>query len=84
MTTRVLPSALMRQARLVAATLIAALWRTRSADEVDAALEAMPAPQRAMAVGAVLAGLFGASLFAAQWGLLGIALFFVAVIVLVA
>jgi hypothetical protein len=67
----------------VAATLIARVRRGETPDSVEARLWSRPARDRAMIVGATLAGLFVTALLAAQGGLFGMAAFFVAVILLV-
>ncbi len=73
-----------RRARDVAAALVAPFWRGEDARGVAARLEALPPGRQAGAVGAVLGLLFLFSLFAAQFGLLGLAVFWLAVMYLVA
>jgi hypothetical protein len=72
-----------RQSRLVAVTLIAAVWRSRRAEEIDAAVGRLSETRQRMVVGGVLGFLFLLSLFAAQFGLLGLALFWAAVVLTV-
>lgn len=66
--------------RRVAATLIAGLWPGRSLRDVDAALAAQPARQRTAIVGAVLTCLVLAGFFAAQFGWIGVLVFWMLVI----
>jgi hypothetical protein len=77
-------SAIGRRARIVAATLIAGLWPGRDAPEIACRISSLPRGQQAAVVGGVLGFLFLLSLFAAQFGLLGMAVFFMTVIVVVA
>ncbi|RBI84950.1 hypothetical protein DRV85_09800 [Rhodosalinus halophilus] len=72
-----------RQCRMVAVALIASLWRTRAPEEIDAAIGGLPAARQSAVVGGVLGFLFLLSLFAAQFGLVGLALFWLAVILIV-
>jgi hypothetical protein len=74
---------LARTGRTVAAALIAGFRRNEDADTVEARLRELPPRLQAQIVGAVLAGLFVASLFAAQFGLPGILVFMLAVILIV-
>ena len=70
--------------RDVAAALLAGLWRTRDAETVVREIENLsPRAQAAFTV-ATLALLLAVSFFAAQFGLLGLAVFWMAVIWLVA
>jgi hypothetical protein len=71
------------RARTVAAAFIARFRRGESLDTVEARLRAMSPRDQAMAVGGTLGLVFVAALLAAQGGLLGMALFFVAVILIV-
>jgi hypothetical protein len=68
--------------RRVAATLIAGLWPGRSLREVDDALAARPAGQQAAITGGVLFCLILAGFFAAQFGWIGILVFWMMVIVI--
>ncbi len=70
-------------ARSVSATLIAGLWRRMTSEQVEARLKALPAREQAGLVGGVLGLLFLCSLFAAQFGILGMLAFWLVVIVLV-
>ena len=72
-----------RQSRVVAVTLIAAVWRTRRAEEIDAAVARLSEARQRMVVGGVLGFLFLLSLFAAQFGLVGLAVFWAAVVLTV-
>ena len=68
--------------RRVAATLIAGLWPGRSLREVDEALAARPARQQTAITGGVLLCLVLAGFFAAQFGWLGILVFWMMVIMI--
>jgi erythromycin esterase-like protein len=70
-------------ARRVAATLIAGVWRTRSAREVDVWLRRRSRQNRALVIGGVLAALLGLSIVAAQFGWVGMLVFWLGVIILV-
>lgn len=70
-------------ARTVAATLVAGLWRRMSAEQIEARLKALPARDQAGLVGGVLGLMLLCSLFAAQFGILGMLGFWLAVILLV-
>lgn len=74
---------LARTARTVASALIAGFRRGEDADRVEARLRMLPVRDQALIVGATLAGLFTASLLAAQFGLPGLLAFMLAVIILV-
>mgnify|MGYP005845583951 CR=1 FL=1 len=74
---------LARTGRTVAAALIAGFARRLDADAVEARLRMLPAREQAPIVGATLAGLFVASLLAAQFGLPGLLVFMLAVIALI-
>ena len=69
--------------RRVAATLIAGVWRTRSAREVDVWLRRRSRQNRALVIGGVLAALLGLSIVAAQFGWVGMLVFLLGVIILV-
>lgn len=69
--------------RNVAALLIAGVWRRLSADEVRDRLAGLPVRSEAAIVGGTLGALFLACLLAAQFGLLGLALLGLAVVVIV-
>ena len=79
-----LTDAALTRCRLVVAMLVAGAWPGREAPEVDAQIAALPKPRQIGVLGGVLGMLFLLSLFAAQFGLLGMALFFLVVILLVA
>lgn len=69
--------------RDVAAALIAALWPGRDLTEVLAWMDAgSPARQRAIVLGA-LAALFALSMIAAQFGLIGLCIFWMLIIWLI-
>jgi hypothetical protein len=70
-------------ARLVAASLIAGVDRRRSLRDVHDALSARSLRQQILITGGVLLTLFGACLFAAQFGLVGLLVLFLAIVVLV-
>ena len=72
------------RARMVAAMLMAAFWPGRDAPDLAARIEAQQPRAQAAIVGGVLGMLFLLSLFSAQFGLLGIALFWGAVVLVVA
>lgn len=68
--------------RRVAATLIAGLWPGRSLRDVDDALAARPPRQQAAITGGVLLCLVLVGFFAAQFGWIGILIFWMAVILI--
>jgi hypothetical protein len=68
--------------RRSASTLITGLWPGRSLHDVDDALAALPVSQQAAITSGVFLGLVMAGLFAAQFGWIGILLFWLAVIVI--
>jgi len=72
-----------RLCRTVAVTLIAGVKRRMPEDEVEARVLALPLRDQAILTGAALTALFLVSLLAAQFGLIGLALFGLAVIALV-
>ena len=65
-----------------ASTLIAGLWPGHSLHDVDHALAALPVRQQAAITSGVFLGLVMAGIFAAQFGWIGILLFWLAVIVI--
>ena len=69
--------------RNVTAALIAGLWRSRSQDEIEARLKALPVREQAVISGSVLSALFLTSLLFAQLGLVGLAAFLLVVILIV-
>lgn len=69
--------------RISAVALIAGVCRSRSIRDIDAAITARPVQQQAAITAGVLGALFGLSLIAAQFGWVGMLLFWLAVIVLV-
>lgn len=69
--------------RRAAATLVGGFLRNRPLAEIDAALAARPAREQALLVGGVLAALALLSFLAAQFGVVGMLGFWLAVIVLV-
>jgi hypothetical protein len=75
---------LLRHGRVVSAQLIGGFWPGRDAEWAEQRLAALPPSRQVGAIGGVLAMLFLTSLFAAQFGLLGMALFLLAVILVVA
>lgn len=78
--TRMIPLA--RRCRTVAAALVAAFWPGKTGTQVEGVIAALPQVQQISVVSGVLALLFLLSLFAAQFGVLGLGLFFVLVIVI--
>ncbi len=68
--------------RRVAATLIAGLWPGRNLRDVDKALAAKPPRQQTTIIGALLLCLVLAGFFAAQFGWIGILVFWMVVILL--
>lgn len=73
-----------RHCRLVAAALIAGPWPGRDLSDVEAAIASQPAGRQAVIVTGVLGLLAGLSFFAGQFGLIGLAVFWIAVILIVA
>jgi len=71
---------LARRCRTVAAALVGALWPGKTGADVEAEISALSARGQVAVVGGVLALLFLLSLFAAQFGIVGLAIFFAAVI----
>lgn len=69
--------------RKVAIVVIAGVCRWRSPEEVSAAIEARPLAQQATITVGVLAILFACSLVAAQFGWIGMLVFWLVVIALV-
>ena len=72
-----------RRCRTVAAALIGAFWRGKSGADVEALITDLAMRRQVSVVVGVLAFLFLVSLFAAQFGLVGLAGFFVVVILLI-
>lgn len=70
-------------ARTVAATLVAGVWRRMSAEQIEARFKALAPREQAGTVGGVLGLVFLLSLFAAQFGLLGLLAFWLVVVLLV-
>ena len=70
-------------ARTVSASLIAGVWRSRSIPQVEAQIKRLSTRDQAGVVGGVLALLLLLSMFAAQFGIIGLMVFWLAVIVLV-
>jgi hypothetical protein len=75
---------LAQQARNVAAMVIAAFWPGISAADVLTRLMAMPGKRQAGVVGSVMAMMFLLALFAAQFGVIGLAVYFGAAVVIAA
>ncbi|MGY6633379.1 MAG: hypothetical protein ACXIU8_06490 [Alkalilacustris sp.] len=69
--------------RTVSATLIAGVWRSRSIDQVEARIKRLGLRDQVGVVGGVLGGMVLLSLFSAQFGLVGMLAFFLAVVVLI-
>ncbi|MGY6411935.1 MAG: hypothetical protein ACXIUV_13045 [Alkalilacustris sp.] len=70
-------------ARTVSATLIAGVWRSRTISQVESRIKQLSLRDQGGVVGGVLALLLLLSLFAAQFGIIGLMVFWLAVIVLV-
>ena len=71
------------QARTVSAALIAPFMRRATVEDIACWIDDMPAGQRRLVVGATLGLLFLAALAAAQFGIVGMCVFFLGVILLV-
>ena len=69
--------------RDVAAALIASLWRGHATDDVVALIEREPLPRQRGIVFGTLTALFLLSIGAAQFGLIGMCLFWIGVILLI-
>lgn len=69
--------------RTVAATLIAGVWRRRSIEEVEGRIKTLALREQVGVVGGVLGLMLLLSLFAAQFGILGLLAFLLGVVVLV-
>lgn len=69
--------------RSCAAALIAGVSRKRDARAIEDRLKSLPVRDQVWMVGSVLMALFMASLFAAQFGIIGLLVFFMLVIVLI-
>ncbi len=61
---------------------VAVFWRRRSVKEIDAALAARSPGEQALAFGAIAFALLGLSLFAAQFGWVGLLVFWLGLIVI--
>ena len=72
-----------RRCRDVAVALIAAVSRRAGFAEVEARITALSLREQAAITGAVLVLLFGLSLLSAQFGPLGVALYLLAIVLLV-
>jgi hypothetical protein len=75
---------LAQQARNVTAMVIAAFWPGMSPAEVLSRLMTMPGRQQASVVGSVMAMMFLLALFAAQFGVIGLAVYLGAAVVIAA
>lgn len=73
-----------RQCRNATVALIAGLWPGRSIGEIESRLIALPLRQQGWVVTSVLGMMGLISLFAAQFGILGLALFYFAAVALIA
>ena len=69
--------------RKVAAALIAGVWRKRSVREIDAWIRRRPGRDQVMITGGVLVALLALSLVAAQFGWVGMLVFWLGIIVIV-
>lgn len=71
------------QCRTVAVALLSGCCRRFGFHEIEARVLALPPVQRTSIIGATLALMFGASMIAAQFGFLGMAIFFAGVVFLI-
>ena len=69
--------------RTVSATLIAGVWRRRSIEEVEGRIKALSLRDQVGVVAGVLSLMVLLSLFAAQFGILGLLAYLLGVVVLV-
>ena len=69
--------------RSAASALIAGFWRRMTVSEVEERLKAQPLRDQIAIVGGVLTALLAVSLFAAQFGIIGILVFLLAVVLIV-
>ncbi|EEW25802.1 hypothetical protein [Rhodobacter ferrooxidans] len=69
--------------RAIVAALLERLWRAPDGASAEARLKALPQRSQALIVGCVLLLLFVTSLIAAEFGWIGMLVFFLAVIALV-
>ncbi|MBK5928924.1 hypothetical protein [Rhodobaculum claviforme] len=83
MTHHSLLSPMGQMCRTVSATLIAGVWRSRSIAEVEGRIKRLGLREQAGVVGGVLGLLLLLSLFAAQFGIPGLLVFWLGVIALV-
>ncbi|MEM6891522.1 MAG: hypothetical protein AAGD43_27205 [Pseudomonadota bacterium] len=68
--------------RSITALVVAAFWRRHNIKDIEAALAARSKLEQALAFGAIVISIFGLSLFAAQFGWLGLLAFWIALIVI--
>lgn len=73
---------LARRCRMVSASLIAAFWMGKSGEDVEAQIEVLPTNQQAIIITGVLGLLFLISLFAAQFGYIGMAILLASVVLI--
>lgn len=78
-----LTSKLMQHAHRVTALVLSTLWPGRSLVDVDRWMSDLPAPKRRMCIIAVVGGLFALALLAASFGPVGLAVYFIAIVLLV-
>lgn len=69
--------------RIVAASVIAGLWPRRSLADIEARLAACPARQQVVIIGAVLVCLFLLGFLAAQFGWIGVLLYWMSIILII-
>jgi hypothetical protein len=69
--------------RNVAAALISGVWRRRTIHEVRDRLAALPAREEAAVIAAVLAALFLLAVAAAQFGVIGLLVYLLAIVLIV-
>ncbi|MEO1000556.1 MAG: hypothetical protein AAFW69_08160 [Pseudomonadota bacterium] len=71
-----------QHARRIAALLISGVWRRVGFAETERRLAGLPVREQAVIVGAVFGGLFCLALFFAQWGIVGLLIFLMTVVLL--
>ena len=72
-----------RMCRTAAVALIAGVRRSETIEEIEERVADLPRGDQALIVGTMLGGLFLLSLIAAQFGLVGLALYLLAVVFIV-
>ena len=69
--------------RTVALAVIAGICRRMGFHQIESRIVGLPVRDQAVITGAVLVGLFAASLFFAQFGVIGLALYLMAIVLLI-